>query len=173
MKSNQAGVHKSPHIANDEQTTVVTYEEIQIYMPYAPARLKRISREAMFQSATKFEVPTTDFNEAKSKYNKMRLWERDLAFACCRNNDGIALEKDGKIEEAIKAYEDNIELGFPAMHSYTRLMIIYRRLKDFENEQRVIHRAIEVYTNAGMIIDDIMKWEKRLEKSKLLQSKNK
>lgn len=89
----------------------------------------------------------------------------------CRNNSGIHYEKEGKIEEAIKVYEENIELGFPAMHSYTRLMIIYRRLKDYDNEQRVIRRAIEVYEKSGLAADDVEKWKLRLEKSKLLQSK--
>lgn len=31
------------------------------------------------------------------------------------NNQGIQLEKENRIEEAIKVYEDNIKLGYPAL----------------------------------------------------------
>lgn len=34
------------------------------------------------------------------------------------NNQGITLEREGKVEEAIKVYEENITLGYPAHHSY-------------------------------------------------------
>jgi hypothetical protein len=62
------------------------------------------------------------------------------------NNEGIAFEKSGKIEQAINIYESNIKIGYPATHSYERLMILYHKRKDFENEKRVIEIAIQVFT---------------------------
>lgn len=154
-----------------EELFTISTDDFMPYAPYSSKRLKSEYRQALLWGRQYIEIPIADFEEAKDKYTKMRLWERDSAITCCRNNDGIAFEKGGKIEEAIKVYEENIELGFPAMHSYTRLMIIYRRLKDYDNEQRVIRRAIEVYEKAGLAADDIEKWKLRMEKSKLLQSK--
>lgn len=154
-----------------EYLFTISVDDFEPYAVYASERLNSEYHQALLWGKKYIEIPIADFEEAKHKYTKKRLWERDLAITCCRNNDGIAFEKDGKIEEAIKVYEENIELGFPAMHSYTRLMIIYRRLKDYDNEQRVIRRAIEVYEKAGLAADDIAKWKLRMEKSKLIQSK--
>lgn len=74
--------------------------------------------------------------------------DEDYALLCktsSLNNKGIALEKDKNIEEAIKVYEENVKLGYPATHSYDRLMILYSRIKDPENEVRIIKKAIEVF----------------------------
>lgn len=154
-----------------EDLFTISVDDFVPYIPYSSERLKSEYRQALLWGRQYIEIPIADFEEAKDKYTKKRLWEQDLAITCCRNNDGIAFEKGGEIEEAIKVYEENIELGFPAMHSYTRLMIIYRRLKDYDNEQRVIRRAIEVYEKSELAADDVEKWKLRLEKSKLLQSK--
>lgn len=154
-----------------EDLFTISVDDFEPYAAYAPKPLQREYHRALLCGEKYIEIPIADFEETKNKYTKMRLWERDGAITCCRNNDGIAFEKGGKIEEAIKVYEENIELGHPAMHSYTRLMIIYRRLKDYDNEQRVIRRAVEVYETAGLAADDVEKWKLRMEKSKLLQSK--
>ena len=56
------------------------------------------------------------------------------------------LEKEGNIEAAIKKYESNIFDGcYQARHSFDRLIILYRKEKDYNNEIRVIKRAIEVF----------------------------
>lgn len=72
--------------------------------------------------------------------------DRILRQAVDLNHKGISLEKEGKIEDAIKVYEENIAIGYPAKHSYNRLMIIYRRIKDYENEERIISKAIDVFS---------------------------
>lgn len=61
------------------------------------------------------------------------------------NSKGIKLEKEGRIEDAIRVYEENILYRYPATHSYTRLMVLYRRKKDYKNELRVIRTAIDVF----------------------------
>lgn len=60
------------------------------------------------------------------------------------NNEGIGLEKQN-IDEAIKVYEQNIKLGYPATHSFDRLGILYRKKGDIENEKRVLRRRYEVF----------------------------
>lgn len=63
-----------------------------------------------------------------------------------RNNLGISLEKEGMTEKAIEQYELNVKDGYPATHSFDRLMVIYRRTKCYKEEIRVIKRAIDVFS---------------------------
>lgn len=64
-----------------------------------------------------------------------------------RNLKGIELEKQGRVEEAIKLYEQNIEENFEGSHPYTRLAIIYSKQKRKDDEIRVLKRAIYVFEN--------------------------
>lgn len=66
-----------------------------------------------------------------------------------RNLKGRELERAGRVDEAIPLYEANLADGFLAPGPYNRLAIIYRRQKRFEEEIRVLQRAIEVYQAAG------------------------
>lgn len=78
--------------------------------------------------------------EAHDSFNKMIFETARL------NNEGIVFERNGEIEKAIEVYEEAILIGYSATHAYDRLMIIYRRLKRYDDEIRVIYRAIEVFT---------------------------
>ena len=68
---------------------------------------------------------------------------------------------------AIKTYEKNIESDFPAHHSHKRLMVLYRKNKDYENELRVIKRAVEVFSP----ISQEKEYIERLEKVQRLSTK--
>lgn len=102
---------------------------------------------------------------------------------------GMELEKSkdpDDLKEAILKYEANVEKRYPNGASYERLMVIYRRNKDYVNEQRVINVAISVFNNeltkllqqldetntriVGMK-ETLEKWTNRLEKSRKLQMK--
>lgn len=61
------------------------------------------------------------------------------------NNKGILLEQQGRIEAAVQVYEQNIELGYPAHHAFKRLLVLYRKAKDYANELRVCQRACHVF----------------------------
>lgn len=76
----------------------------------------------------------------------------DNLTACASlNNRGIELEKAGLIDEAIKVYEDNIKGDcYPATHSFERLMVLYRRRKDYSNEIRVIEKAVSVFAKENL-----------------------
>lgn len=78
-----------------------------------------------------------------------------------RNNEGIAFEKSGRIDKAIKVYEENIWHGHHARHSYNRLMIIYRKQKRYYDELRIAILANDI---AG-------EYEQRILKIKSLISK--
>lgn len=71
----------------------------------------------------------------------------------------IDLEKEGMINEAIAVYEKAIVPQLPATHPYDRLMILYRKKKDYDNEIRIIKIAISVFMKenerrAGRAIED-------------------
>ena len=72
---------------------------------------------------------------------------------------GIDLEKEGMIYEAIAVYEKAIIPQLPATHPYDRLMILYRKKKDYDNEIRIVKIAISVFMKenerrAGRAIED-------------------
>lgn len=72
---------------------------------------------------------------------------------------GIDLEKEGMINEAIAVYEKAIIPQLPATHPYDRLMILYRKKRDYDNEVRTIKIAISVFMKenerrAGRIIEE-------------------
>ena len=95
-----------------------------------------------------------------------------------RNLKGIKLEKEGKIDKAIKLYEKNIEEEFEGSHPYTRLAIIYSKKGLLDDEIRVLKKAIWVFENIvykeqGDRSQRPDKFMKRLEKAnkKRLQEK--
>jgi len=86
-----------------------------------------------------------------------------------RNLEGIELEKQGKIDDAIELYEKNINENFEGNHPYDRLAIIYSKRKQTDNEIRVLKKAILVFTN--VVSDEredklpkLEKFKKRLKK---------
>ena len=59
-----------------------------------------------------------------------------------RNQDGQDLEKRGLIKEAIAAYEKLVAKMVDTPFTYRRLAILYRKLKSFDDEIRVLRRAL-------------------------------
>lgn len=76
----------------------------------------------------------------------MKTIESIISECATANNLGIQYEKEGNIDAAIEVYEKNILLDYPATHSYERLMLLYRKQKEYRNEIRVIERAISVFS---------------------------
>lgn len=71
---------------------------------------------------------------------------------------GESLEKEGNIEEAITAFEEAItHKYFHCTTPFYRLMVLYRKRKDLENEIRVIKAALEIFPHEE-------KYRERLEK---------
>jgi tetratricopeptide (TPR) repeat protein len=103
-----------------------------------------------------------------------QLFNEKLKNCVERNNLGIAYEQQGNIDQAIEIYEANIREGYPASHSFDRLMIIYRKQKRFIDEIRVLQRTIEVFQNnkpRGDISGYLERLNARLDKSLILFSK--
>ena len=62
-----------------------------------------------------------------------------------RNLRGIALEKEGKIDEAIEVYELNKHDMATTPHPYDRLRIIYTKQKNYIKAIEACHAAIYTY----------------------------
>jgi tetratricopeptide (TPR) repeat protein len=96
------------------------------------------------------------------KLNILNDFNEKLYRTAARNNKGIALEKDGNIESAMKIYEENIKDGYPAIHSFQRLMIIYRKLKRYSDEVRVIEVGMSILSKKNPELS--LEWSERLIK---------
>ncbi len=94
------------------------------------------------------------------------------------NLRGIELEKEGRIDEAIKLYEENIKKDFDGNHPYDRLAIIYRKRKEYDEEIRVIKHAIKVFerlsktSSRGAVSPKLNRFIERLDKAEKLKGKN-
>jgi tetratricopeptide (TPR) repeat protein len=93
-----------------------------------------------------------------------------------RNIKGKELEKSGRINEAIELYEKNIAEEFDGNRPYDRLAIIYRKRKQYDEEIRVLEKAIAVFENK--VHPDrpdknkkLTRFKERLKKAKDLQMK--
>ena len=102
--------------------------------------------ECILKGESYIYISSEKIMELDNKLQRQQDFEEKINSTASTNNDGIALEKAGKIELAIKKYEENIKKEYPATHSYERLMILYRKNKEYENEIRVIQTAIKVFT---------------------------
>lgn len=127
--------------------------------------IKAIAKGEKYYSITEEEYRTTLDN-----YDKHIKQEQAL-FKCAElNNKGMAQEKSGEIDLAIETYEENIKsCHIQAHHSYDRLMILYRKRKDYQNELRVIDAALEVFKGEY----DQEKYKQRKEKALALLMKEK
>lgn len=125
------------------------------------------AREILCQDENELEYKLNHLSE--SQFDSLFQKEKDAEEELYREEDlnestrliklGINLEKEGMINEAISVYEKAIIPKLPATHPYNRLMILYRKKKDYENEIRVLKLAISVFMKenerkAGRVIED-------------------
>lgn len=101
----------------------------------------------------------------KAEQDKLEAMNKCAAL----NNLGTKYEQEGNIALAISTYEENLSSSFIACHSFDRLMILYRKQKDYNNEIRVIQIALDVLCAKYPQLRD--KYLKRLEKAKALKLK--
>lgn len=111
-------------------------------------------------------VSTSLIERLEKKLKKEADKERRMDRCAELNNKGMELEKNGKIEDAITTYEENIKPKcYPSIYPFERLMVLYRRKKDYKNEIRVINRAIKVFNNDNdKYVERLIKAEALLEK---------
>jgi hypothetical protein len=62
-----------------------------------------------------------------------------------RNKAAREAEEDNDHNKAVRFYEQNIREDYADKFAFERLMIIYRKHKEYKDELRVIKRGIEVF----------------------------
>lgn len=91
------------------------------------------------------DIPIERIREVEQNYQTIIERDRVLFQTADLNNEGMKAEKVGNIDAAIAAYQQNVSNRVVATYSYDRLMVIYRRLKEYDKEIEVIEQAIEVF----------------------------
>ncbi len=62
-----------------------------------------------------------------------------------RNLDGMELERSGRLDLALELYERNVDEGFEGDWPYGRLVAYYEKIGRFDEAERVLARAIDVF----------------------------
>jgi tetratricopeptide (TPR) repeat protein len=65
-----------------------------------------------------------------------------------RNLAGLAAEQAGQLDAAIALYERNVAEGFSGDLPYGRLVALYERQGVFDEAERILRRAIDVFTSS-------------------------
>lgn len=101
--------------------------------------------KAFSRNQTTMEIDKEVYDRLVKVHDENIIEEERGAKTAHLNNIGIAKEKDGDIDGAIEAYEENMKIGVKASFAYDRLRILYKKRKDFVNMERAIRRKCEVY----------------------------
>lgn len=75
------------------------------------------------------------------------------------NNRGIEFENNGELDKAIECYEQNVALGYPARHSYDRLLVIFRKQKRIDDEIRICKLAVGLFPEDTSYLKRLKKLE--------------
>ena len=154
-------------------------DKIKIDINSFITKYRSVIDESLFiqlQKKTLFGEKYTYLDKLVVRHLDCKLIERKnqdakLKNTAYNNNKGIELEKLGRIEDAISVYENNISGDcYPACHSFDRLMILYRKQKRYDDEIRVIEKAIEILS--PRYPDLKPKYEQRLQKVNILRNNN-
>lgn len=159
-----------------EGYTLVNIDEFKAkfkYSPVVPWDVFCIISDAEFEGKKEIAIPTARLQEIETALKADKELSESISRCAERNNKGMQLEKTGDIEGAIAMYEANISDTYPATHSYDRLMVLYRKNRDYDNELRIIKSAIERFTsfNHDRYAKDISRWEERMAKAIELKNK--
>lgn len=81
-----------------------------------------------------------------------REWEEQFSIVMNHQGKGIALEKEKDIDGAISEYKQAIVNGKKAtllslnnyLYSVERLMVLYRKIKDYNSEIAIIEKVIQI-----------------------------
>lgn len=123
----------------------VPIAELERYTSVMPVSFMLRISKAMLTGETLVQVPLKAYMALPEKLAKQQAKEAAMRKCADLNNEGISCEQFGDVTGAIKAYEANIELGYPAHHAYKRLLVIYRKAKDYKNELRIAQCACRVF----------------------------
>ncbi len=144
-KQPQGQPSKAEREPNQNEVLVPVDYDISDYAGDAQKEWFGLRINAVHRGYTHFIVPREQYEQARAAGEEQKTRDALLNKTAELNTIGIELEKEGKIEDAIKVYEENAALGYKATHAYNRLMVLYHRLERYDDERRIINRTIEVF----------------------------
>ena len=71
-----------------------------------------------------------------------------LSEQTARNLEGLGLEREGRVDEAVARYQRNADEGFEGDWPYGRLVAIFERRGELERAAEILQRAIEVFSTS-------------------------
>lgn len=149
------------------KTRIYIRSFIQKYMSVLPPDLFMELSKLSLQG-TCAHITTSTIIELDRRLAERKVKDKALSDCVRLNNKGKEYEKAGKITLAIRTYEKNITGDcYPATHSFDRLMVLYRKQKEYDKELAVIEKALAVFN----VADLRNKYEKR--KQKVMELTNK
>lgn len=123
------------------------------------------SQNALWSSNDYVEVSDSECREMMLRYERKQQDDKRLSKYVELNNEGILHEESGDVESAIKVYERNICPGcWPARHSFDRLLVLYRKKKDYGSERRVCLRAVDEFPEEEKYRQRLLKIDKLIER---------
>ncbi|WP_301745956.1 hypothetical protein [uncultured Duncaniella sp.] len=123
----------------------VRIADLERYRPVLSTSIVMRITTAMLKGEDSVPIQQTVYLKLASKLQEYNEQQQKLQLCAELNNRGIACEHRGDIAGALQAYEENITLGYPAHHAFKRLLVLYRKAKDYANELRVCQRACRVF----------------------------
>lgn len=143
----------------------ISLRQIDKMLSCVPENVFWRSQDALWNDEKYVEVSEQEYRTIIERYKKKQLDERRLSESVDLNNKGIELEKNGETDAAIEVYEKNIKPGcWPARHSFDRLLVLYRKRKDYANELRVCKAAIGLFDGEVKYKERMVKINKRINK---------
>lgn len=123
----------------------VPLAELEQFRPVLPVAIVKRITSAILKGEDKVPVLAKQLTSLRAKLATYKEQQQQLAKCAELNNKGMECERWGDIAGAIQAYEENVQLGYPAHHAYKRLLVLYRKAKDYKNELRIAQRACRVF----------------------------
>lgn len=142
------------------KTRIYIHSFMRKYMSVLPPDLFMELSKLSLQG-TCAHITTSTIIELDRRLAERKAKDKALSDCARLNNKGKEYEKAGKITLAIRTYEKNIAGDcYPATHSFDRLMVLYRKQKEYDKELAVIEKALMVFD-----IEDLRsKYKKRKQK---------
>lgn len=148
-KANRGG-NNSFRVQGSKKST--PYDKVEIdrfvneYISVIPKRLMTDITNNTLKGEKYIQISKSDFDMLNKKLSEKRMQEERLNKTAALNNQGMKYEEAGDISKAIETYEENIKGdAYPALHSFQRLMVLYRRQKEYDKEIEVIKHTIEIF----------------------------
>lgn len=123
----------------------ISITELEEYRPVLPLGIMKRITAAILKREDNIPIKPAQYSAMRTKLQAHKEKQQRLERCTTLNNEGISCEQCGDTTGAITAYEANIELGYPAHHAYKRLLVLYRKAKDYKNELRVAQKACRVF----------------------------